>query len=126
MSPSGGAAARHAAPVFAALGDNTRLRLVRRLSAEGPLSITRLSEGTGMTRQAVTRHLHALGKAGLVRGAREGREHLFSLDLKRIEVARLYLDQVSAQWDAAAARLQAFVERGEGRASPSHSGRKPW
>lgn len=126
MSPSGGAAARHAAPVFAALGDNTRLRLVRRLSAEGPLSITRLSEGTGMTRQAVTRHLHALGKAGLVRDAREGREHLFSLDLKRIEVARLYLDQVSAQWDAAAARLQAFVERGEGRASPSHSGRKPW
>lgn len=126
MSPSGGAAARHAAPVFAALGDNTRLRLVRRLSAEGPLSITRLSEGTGMTRQAVTRHLHALGKAGLVRGAREGREHLFSLDLKRIEVARLYLDQVSAQWDAAAARLQAFVERGEGRASPGHSGRKQW
>ena len=126
MSPSGGAAARHAAPVFAALGDNTRLRLVRRLSAEGPLSITRLSEGTGMTRQAVTRHLHALGKAGLVRDAREGREHLFSLDLKRIEVARQYLDQVSAQWDAAAARLQAFVERGEGRASPGHSGRKQW
>ncbi len=126
MSPSGGAAARHAAPVFAALGDNTRLRLVRRLSAEGPLSITRLSEGMGMTRQAVTRHLHALGKAGLVRDAREGREHLFSLDLKRIEVARQYLDQVSAQWDAAAARLQAFVERGEGRASPGHSGRKQW
>ena len=126
MSPSGGAAARHAAPVFAALGDNTRLRLVRRLSAEGPLSITRLSEGTGMTRQAVTRHLHSLRKAGLVRDAREGRERLFSLDLKRIEVARQYLDQVSAQWDAAAARLQAFVERGEGRTSLSHSGRNQW
>ena len=126
MSPSGGAAARHAAPVFAALGDNTRLWLVRRLSAEGPLSITRLSEGTGMTRQAVTRHLHALGKAGLVRDATAGREHLFSLDLKRIEVARQYLDHVSAQWDAAATRLKAFVERDEGRTSPSSSGRNQW
>ena len=98
------------APVFAALGDNTRLALVRRLSTEGPLSITRLSEGSGMTRQAVTRHLQALGRAGLVEDAREGREHVFSLDLKRLEVARQYLDHVSAQWDAAAARLKAFVE----------------
>ena len=99
-----------AAPVFAALGDNTRLALVRRLSTEGPLSITRLTEGSGMTRQAVTRHLHALGRVGLVQDAREGREHVFSLDLKRLEVARQYLDHVSAQWDAAAARLKAFVE----------------
>ena len=99
-----------AAPVFAALGDTTRLGLVRRLSTEGPLSITRLSEGSGMTRQAVTRHLHALARAGLVRDTREGREHVFSLDLKRLEVAREYLDHVSAQWDAAAARLKAFVE----------------
>ena len=125
MSASG-AAARHAAPVFAALGDNTRLRLVRRLSAEGPLSITRLSEGTGMTRQAVTRHLHALGNAGLVRDAKEGREHVFSLDLKRVEVARQYLDQVSAQWDAAAARLKAFVEQDEREASTRGSRRKRW
>ena len=108
-----------AAPVFAALGDTTRLGLVRRLSTEGPLSITRLSEGTGMTRQAVTRHLHALGKAGLVRDAREGREHVFSLDLKRLDVARQYLDHVSAQWDAAAARLKAFVEEDEGQAPPT-------
>ena len=67
MSASRGTAARQAAPVFAALGDTTRLGLVRRLSTEGPLSITRLSEGSGMTRQAITRHLHALGKVGLVR-----------------------------------------------------------
>jgi DNA-binding transcriptional ArsR family regulator len=113
MSARGGSAARHAAPVFAALGDTTRLGLVRRLSAEGPLSITRLSEGTGMTRQAVTRHLHALARVGLVRDAREGRQHIFSLDLKRFEVARQYLDHVSAQWDRAAARLQAFVEQDE-------------
>lgn len=101
-----------AAPVFAALGDATRLSLVRRLSADGPLSITRLSEGTGVTRQAITRHLHALGDAGLVRDARRGRERVFELDLRRLEVARHYLDQVAAQWDAAADRLKAFVENG--------------
>ena len=70
MSASRGGAARQAAPVFAALGDTTRLSLVRRLSTEGPLSITRLSEGSGMTRQAITRHLYALGKVGLVRDTR--------------------------------------------------------
>lgn len=117
MSAGRSSAALRAAPVFAALGDTTRLALVRRLSTEGPLSITRLSEGSGITRQAITRHLHALGRAGLVRDAREGREHVFSLDLKRLEVARQYLDQVSAQWDAAAMRLKAFVEAGERQAS---------
>jgi DNA-binding transcriptional ArsR family regulator len=99
--------------VFAALGDTTRLALVRRLSVEGPLSISRLSEGSGMTRQAITRHLHSLGRVGLVHDTRRGREHVFSLDLKRLEVARQYLDHVSAQWDAAAARLKAFVEADE-------------
>jgi DNA-binding transcriptional ArsR family regulator len=114
MSASRGGAARQAAPVFAALGDTTRLSLVRRLSTEGPLSITRLSEGSGMTRQAITRHLQALGRVGLVRDSKEGREHVFSLDLKRLEVAREYIDHVSAQWDAAAVRLKAFVEKDEG------------
>ena len=112
--------------MFAALGDTTRLTLVRRLSTEGPLSITRLSEGSGMTRQAITRHLHALGDVGLVRDAREGREHVFSLDLKRLEVARRYLDDVSAQWDAAAARLKAFVENDEGHASTKGKPREQW
>lgn len=115
MSPSRGAAALRVAdavPVFAALGDATRLTLVGRLSAEGPLSITRLSEGTGVTRQAVTRHLHALGDAGLVRDARRGRERVFELNRKRLEVAQRYLDEVAAQWDDAAERLRAFVEDG--------------
>lgn len=115
------AAATHAAPVFAALGDTTRLRLVRRLSTEGPLSITRLTAGSGITRQAITRHLDALEHAGLVRDSREGRERVFSLDLKRLDVARQYLDHVSAQWDAAAARLTAFVED-DARHSPTTKG----
>lgn len=97
--------------MFAALGDETRLGLLRRLSADGPLSITRLSEGTGVTRQAITRHLDALGRVGLVRDARQGRERVFSLDAKRLDIARQYLDRVAAQWDAAAARLKAFVEK---------------
>lgn len=113
MSPSRSAAAlrvREAVPVFAALGDATRLGLLGRLSAEGPLSITRLSEGTGVTRQAVTRHLYALGEVGLVRHARRGRERVWELEPRRLEKARLYLDQISAQWDSAAERLKAFVE----------------
>jgi len=99
--------------VFAALADATRLRLLRRLSSEGSLSITRLSEGEGVTRQAITRHLYALGDAGLVRHQRKGREQIWDLDMKRLEKARQYLDHVAAQWDAAAARLKAFVEEGE-------------
>ncbi len=112
MSRSGGAAARvdEAVPVFAALADATRLRLIGRLSADGPLSITRLSDGTGVTRQAITRHLETLGQAGLVRNARRGRERVWELDRKRLEKAQQYLDQVAAQWDAAAERLKAFVE----------------
>jgi DNA-binding transcriptional ArsR family regulator len=113
MSRSRGAAAlkiTEAVPVFAALADETRLRLLGRLSADGPLSITSLSQGTGVTRQAITRHLYALDDAGLVRNARRGRERVWELDLKRLEKAKRYLDQVSAQWDAAADRLKAFVE----------------
>jgi DNA-binding transcriptional ArsR family regulator len=101
---------REAVPVFAALADSTRLGLLRRLSNEGPLSITRLSVGTGVTRQAITRHLEALGAVGLVRNLRRGRERVFDLDLKRLELAKRYLDHISAQWDAAADRLRAFVE----------------
>jgi DNA-binding transcriptional ArsR family regulator len=104
---------RDAVPVFVALGDATRLRLLSRLSSEGPLSITRLSDGTGVTRQAITRHLYALNSAGLVRHARKGREQIWDLNAKRLEIARQYLDYVAAQWDAAAARLKAFVENPE-------------
>jgi DNA-binding transcriptional ArsR family regulator len=108
MSRSRGSAVpreRDAVPVFSALGDVTRLKLLRRLSVEGPLSITRLSEGTGVTRQAITRHLYALNAAGLVRHARQGREQIWDLNAKRLEVARQFLDHVAAQWDAAAAPL---------------------
>jgi DNA-binding transcriptional ArsR family regulator len=99
-----------AAPVFAALGDATRAGLVARLCVDGPLSITRLSEGTGVTRQAVTKQLHTLGDAGLVRDVRRGRERIFELEPKRFEKARRVLDQISSDWDVAINRLKAFVE----------------
>ncbi len=117
MSSKRGSAALRltdAVPLFAALADGTRLRLLGRLSAGGPLSITRLSEGTGVTRQAITRHLHALGDVGLVRHARRGRERVWDLNRKRLEIAQRYLDHIAAQWDDAAERLRAFVEEKRG------------
>lgn len=99
-----------AAPVFAALGDVTRLRLVSRLCADGPLSITRLSEGAGVTRQAITKHLEALADAGVVQHSWHGRERIWELEPRRLDVARRCLDRISDQWDAAIGRLQAFVE----------------
>src|SRR5690242_1420684 len=100
----------NAAVLFAALGDATRLGLLRRLSVAGPLSITRLAEGTGLTRQAITKHLNTLGTVGLVRHARRGRERVWELERQRLEKARAYLAHIAAQWDAAADRLKAFVE----------------
>jgi DNA-binding transcriptional ArsR family regulator len=99
-----------AAPVFAALGDPTRLRIVMRLCTEGPQSIVQLTEGSQVTRQAVTKHLVALEEAGLVRGERDGRERIWELQGKRLAEARQWLEQISAQWDAAIERLRAFVE----------------
>jgi DNA-binding transcriptional ArsR family regulator len=110
MSTARSAGLTGAAPVFAALGDPTRLRLVVRLSTEGPLSISRLSDGTDLTRQAITKHLRALAVAGLARDARQGRERIWSLAPQRLTDARRSLDQISAQWDAAIGRLKAFVE----------------
>jgi DNA-binding transcriptional ArsR family regulator len=104
------AAFSEAAPVFAALGETTRLTLVAKLCAEGPLSIARLSEGSGVTRQAVTKHLETLSEAGLVHGTRSGRQRIWELETKRLEKARRCLDLISDQWDSAIARLQAFVE----------------
>src|SRR6266852_560913 len=102
----GSAGLAGAAPVFAALGDETRLRLVARLCAEGPLSIARLSDGADVTRQAITKHLQALADAGLVRDTREGRERIWQLETRRLEEARRCLDRISTQWDAALDRLK--------------------
>ena len=108
---SGALKVRDAAPLFAALGDETRLGLVVRLSAEGPLSIARLSEGSDVTRQAITKHLELLVEAGFVEDTKQGRERIFELAPKRLEKARQCLDHISAQWDTALDRLKDFVEK---------------
>jgi DNA-binding transcriptional ArsR family regulator len=102
---------QRSAPVFAALGDETRLRLVAKLCTDGPMSIAELSDGADVTRQAITKHLHVLADAGLVRGTRRGRENRWQLEGDNLEAARRSLDLVAQQWDAALERLRAFVER---------------
>jgi len=98
------------APVFAALGDETRLALVAELCSTGPRSITRLAAGSRVTRQAITKHLHVLAGAGLVRDVRRGRERIWEFEAQRLHEARQCLDQISQQWDNALGRLKAFVE----------------
>lgn len=100
-----------AAPVFAALGDPARLRIVGKLCEAGPLSIVRLTQGEEISRQAITKHLHALSEAGLVLNERSGRESLWRLESSRLAEAQRYLDQISARWDEALGRLKAIVER---------------
>jgi DNA-binding transcriptional ArsR family regulator len=102
--------ASRAAPVFSALGDETRLALMARLRAGRPQSIAQLALGLPVTRQAVTKHLQVLSHAGLVRDFRQGRERLWQPETKRLDEARLYLDAISRGWDAALARLKNLVE----------------
>lgn len=101
---------RDVAPLFAALGDETRLGLLVRISADGPRSIARLSERSPVSRQAVTKHLEVLAEAGLVRGVRRGRERIWELEPVRLADAHTYLDRISAQWDDALGRLKRLVE----------------
>jgi DNA-binding transcriptional ArsR family regulator len=101
---------RGSASVFAALGDKTRLNLLAKLSGGTPFSIARLTKGSALTRQAITKHLRVLQDARLVRGVRRGRENLFELEPKRLDEARNALDGISRQWDQALTRLKMFVE----------------
>ena len=107
---AGKTAAHDAAVLFAALGDETRLALVTRLCADGVLSITALTAGLNITRQAVTKHLRALSEVGLVRGRRSGRETLWQMDRRSIKDARRCLALISEQWDDALERLREHVE----------------
>lgn len=110
-SRSGGAAKRRGhAPVFAALGDETRLSLVAKLCGGQPRSISQLTRGSRLTRQAITKHLRVLERAELVHSVHAGRESLFELNPEPLEEIRRYLDRVSELWDQALGRLKSFVE----------------
>jgi DNA-binding transcriptional ArsR family regulator len=105
---------RKTAPLFAALGDSTRLQIVGRLAGGAVLSIAALTAGTGVTRQAITKHLQVLDDAGLVHSTWQGRERMWSLEPAQIAVARRTLDLISEQWTSALDRLAAFVEADPG------------
>ena len=105
------AAKTNPAPVFAALGDRTRLSLLLTLSDGRTRSIASLSTRTSLTRQAITKHLRVLEQAGLVSSTRSGRESLYAFRPEPVDAARDYLANVSAQWDEALASLRSFVER---------------
>lgn len=99
------------ARVFAALGDKTRLALVAKLCGGKPCSITHLSEESKLTRQAITKHLGVLERAGIVRSSQAGRERLFEFDPGPIKGLREYLDSVSKQWDQTLSRLKSSSEK---------------
>ena len=97
------------APVFAALGDETRLALVTKLSGGQPRSISQLTKGSKLTRQAITKHLRVLESVGIVHSVHAGRESLFEFDPTPIDEMREYLDFVSEQWGQALVRLKSFI-----------------
>lgn len=99
-------------PLFSALGDRTRLRLVDALQGGQSRSISELASGFGMSRQAITKHLKVLEAAGLVANDRIGRESRFRLEPAPVNAARDYLDRVSADWDEAIVRLKDFLGEG--------------
>jgi DNA-binding transcriptional ArsR family regulator len=105
-----GAALTRRAAVFAALGDETRLALIGHLSNGPPRSISRLAQGSALTRQAITKHLRVLEGAGIVRSVRVGRENRFAFRPEPIDELRAYLDRVSTHWDNALGRLKSLVE----------------
>jgi DNA-binding transcriptional ArsR family regulator len=100
---------RAAAGVFSALGNETRLTLVRRLGKE-PLSATALAQRSAVTRQAITKHLQVLEASGLVTHRKSGREVLYAVEPRKLHQARAFLDAVSASWDQAIDRLRLLVE----------------
>src|SRR5262245_7585247 len=101
---------RAVSEVFFALGDGTRLSLLRKLGAGGALSATALAGGAKVTRQAIVKHLQVLEGAGLVTHEKRGREVLYGLEAARLADARDFLDEVSASWDRALDRLRRMVE----------------
>lgn len=74
------------------------------------MSITHLTAGSRVTRQAISKHLRVLEGAGLVRSRRRGRERVWQLEQRRLREARRYLELISTQWDDALGRLRTLLE----------------
>ena len=91
--------------VFAALADRSRRRLLDRLFAEDGLTLGALCRRRGISRQAVSKHLALLERAGLVVVHWQGREKLHYLNPVPIH-------EIHARWIAKfqAPRLEALRE----------------
>ena len=98
------------APLFAALGDETRMNIVARLCKAGPSSISELTDGTQVTRQAITKHLHVLAEAGLVLDTKVGRERIFELQPDKLVLVRRAIEDISSRWTEALDRIRQLVE----------------
>ncbi len=103
-------AAAPMSPLFSALGDRNRLRIVARLCDSGPSSTSQVTQAVSVTRQAATKHLELLETAGLVVSSRRGRERIWTLRTEPLIDAGDYLAQLSRRWDTAIDRLRAYVE----------------
>ncbi len=101
-----------AALLFAALGDPTRLGILQHLSRGGPSSISVLADNFQSTRQGVTKHLHVLASAGIIDGERRGREHVWTINPRRLAEAQRHLEVIARRWDDALGRLKAHIENG--------------
>ena len=98
------------APLFDALGDPNRLRIVTRLCEGGPCSTVQLTQVIPVTRQAATKHLLLLEAVGLVASDRKGRERIWRIQPEPLVQASDYLTALSRRWDKAIDRLRAYVE----------------
>jgi DNA-binding transcriptional ArsR family regulator len=108
--PTTASALRGSVAIFGALGDPTRLRIVTRLCNQGPMTVSKITATSGVTRQAVAKHLQVLERAGLVASTRYGRTRVCQLEPSRLDLARRDLERVSIQWDQTLSRLKRFVE----------------
>jgi len=94
--------------VFGALADPTRRQVLSSLAEQPGLTASRLAGELPMTRQAVSKHLHALSGAGLVTARREGRETRYTITPAPLADAMEWMAAVGAEWDE---RLQRLATR---------------
>ena len=98
------------APLFDALGDPNRLRIITRLCDGGPSSTTEVTQVVAVSRQAATKHLMLMEAVGLVSSERKGRERIWRVQPTPLSEASDYLTALSLRWDRAIDRLRAYVE----------------
>jgi DNA-binding transcriptional ArsR family regulator len=96
--------------VFFALADPTRLEVIRRLSQEGPVTVSDLARDLPVSRQAIAKHLAALGDAGLISGEQDGRRRRYHLTPGPLTEAMGWMADVGAEWDDRLDKLRRLLQ----------------